>query len=189
MKFTPVNASKNISKKYKRYLSTIFEISDDEYYNMFLNELNNSKSFEKGPFIDISDSFEQGNSLNELIEQKKVSKSFKKINIPHNRALYSHQQKSLEQVSSGQNVVVSTGTGSGKTESFLIPVLNDLLKEYESNTLCSGGRTLIIYPMNALANDQIGRMRKLLKNFPEITFGAYTGHTEEKENIALNKYY
>ena len=49
-------------------------------------------------------------------------------------------------------MIVTTGTGSGKTESFLIPVINQLLKEKENGTLDAGVRTLIIYPISLIFN-------------------------------------
>lgn len=80
------------------------------------------------------------------------------------------------------------GTGSGKTESFLLPVINYLMEQKERNALNDGVRALIIYPMNALANDQMKRMRKLLAHYPDITFGSYTGETEKEDKDALSKY-
>jgi len=85
-------------------------------------------------------------------------------------------------------MVVTTGTGSGKTECFLYPILNILLNESDSKTLSPGVRALLLYPMNALANDQMKRLRELLEYVPEITFGAYTGETKDSDREALSNY-
>lgn len=84
--------------------------------------------------------------------------------------------------------MVATGTGSGKTEVFLVPILNHLFQQLESNSLNPGVRALLLYPMNALANDQMMRMRDLLKNIPEITFGRFTGETKREDDEALTNY-
>ena len=70
----------------------------------------------------------------------------------------------------------------------MIPILNHLFTQKESGKLTPGVRALLLYPMNALANDQLKRLRNLLCNYPEITFGSYTGETEEHEKDALEKY-
>lgn len=186
--FSPVNASNNIVIKYLRYLNTIFQLNDDEYDKLFKQELEKNGNFYKGPYLDVTNSYVKHQSINELIQSRKLSKSFSRINISKERKLYAHQINSLDKISKGKNVVVSTGTGSGKTESFLIPVLDQLVKEYEQGTLGPGVRALLIYPMNALANDQIDRMKVILKDFPEITFGSYTGQTLQNEFEAKNKY-
>ena len=71
---------------------------------------------------------------------------------------------------------MATGTGSGKTEAFLFPLVNELL---ESDDLSIPGvRAILIYPLNALANDQMHRISRLLfkdLNDPGITLGRYTG--------------
>lgn len=106
---------------------------------------------------------------------------------------YKHQEEALVKFlgSCASDLVVATGTGSGKTESFLMPIIGKLAVESEtfpkSNDL-PGFRALLLYPMNALVNDQVGRIRRLLgneeinaivskgRNRP-ITFGSYTGRT------------
>ena len=143
--------------------------------------LENQDAFAKGPYLDVTDAFEKGKCIAELIEEGILPKSFSKINMNMTRPLYLHQEKAIRKVATeNRNLVVSTGTGSGKTESFLIPVINHLLREEEAGTLGAGVRAIIIYPMNALANDQMKRMRALLKGYPQICYGVYNGNTEHK---------
>lgn len=94
---------------------------------------------------------------------------------------YTHQQKAIETtLVSHRDLVVMTGTGSGKTESFLIPILGKLASEAISHPKrfekqC-GVRALVLYPMNALVNDQLARMRLLFAD-PRVTqfFQSHTG--------------
>lgn len=107
-------------------------------------------------------------------------------------AMYAHQQRAFEAfLVENKDIVVATGTGSGKTECFLVPMLGSLYDEavraprsFEQR----GVRALILYPMNALVNDQLARLRLLLGDpavanafkslggrFPR--FGMYTGRT------------
>jgi len=186
--FDPVKASNNIVIKYKRYLNTIFNISDPLYNKQFQKALSHNKTYAKGPYLDITDSFSKGKSIKELIEKGILPKSFENIHMPISRPLYEHQENAIRKVINGRNIVVSTGTGSGKTESFLVPILKYIIEEDECGKLTPGIRALIIYPMNALANDQLGRLRSLLKDYPAITFGSYTGQTKEKYDEALVEY-
>jgi hypothetical protein len=104
------------------------------------------------------------------------------------RPLYQHQEETIQSVFQGSNVVVATGTGSGKTEAFLYPILLHLYREFQGKTLCPGVRALILYPMNALANDQRERLGEICKRLKEehspfqFTFGQYVGETPEDEN-------
>ena len=79
---------------------------------------------------------------------------------------YTHQSEALEfAVRDSASLAITTGTGSGKTESFLLPMLAGLAKEaaHDPNSFVTPAvRTLILYPMNALVNDQLGRLRLLL---------------------------
>ena len=111
--------------------------------------------------------------------------------LPYDRPLYVHQEQAIRNLCQGKrNLVVTSGTGSGKTEAFLIPILNHLLEEEKQGTLNEPGvRALLLYPMNALANDQLKRLRKVLVDYPTIKFGRYIGDTEQKYEYAVEKFY
>lgn len=108
---------------------------------------------------------------------------------------YKHQIKALETFWNGKDVLVSTGTGSGKTECFMWPMISKLSEEAARDPHSwrqRGVRALIMYPMNALVADQLSRLRKILGD-PESEFskswnagfergrrpqfGMYTGRT------------
>lgn len=188
MKFSPIKSSDIITEKYKRYLRTIFEIADKDYSAQFKEELDVQEIFAKGPFLDAVDSFKKEKSLNTLIEKGMLPRAFQKMNFNMERPLYLHQEEALSRCAVGKNIVVSTGTGSGKTESFLIPILRELSMEDEAGELGPGVRALIIYPMNALANDQMERLREILSDYPEITYGSYTGQTKQEYEKAIREY-
>lgn len=191
MAFNIIEASKRITEKYTRYLKTTFDIADSEYRSLFLDELENGEPFAKGPYLDVIDSFAKGKSVPTLINEEVLNNDFRYIENIYAKTLHLHQEIAVRKAAEGRNIVVSTGTGSGKTECFLIPILNSLMREKEAfGKITPGVRALIIYPMNALANDQIDRLRGLLSNYNDITFGCYTGqteHTEEKARLQFAK--
>lgn len=188
MAFNIIQASRKISEKYRRYLKTMFDINDPDYRALFEKRLEDSKAFEKGPYLDVTNSFFKGKSLEDLIKEGLISSEFRKLDrlykIPN---LHYHQEKALRKAIDGQSLIVSTGTGSGKTECFLLPIVNELLREKENGTLDDGVRALIIYPMNALANDQIDRLRKTFAEYPDITFGCYTGQTRNHDKTTVHE--
>ena len=192
MSLNPLVASENIIEKYLRYIETTFYIDDKDYMKQFKSYLEKKEFFAKGPYLDFSDSFEFGKNINQLIDEDILSNEFKALyrDNPNllTRSLYKHQELSIRKIREGRNLVVTTGTGSGKTESFLLPVINYLMEQKVEGSLNDGVRALIIYPMNALANDQMKRMRELLANYSDITFGSYTGETEKEDKNALSKY-
>lgn len=88
---------------------------------------------------------------------------------------YKHQAESIKKVLvESRNVVIMTGTGSGKTESFLLPILGKLAREARGNPsgfkTQDGMRALILYPMNALVNDQLGRLRSIFGDSQLVEF-------------------
>lgn len=192
--FNPAKAADEIKKEYIGYISTTFHFRNQNLQNKFVEELERTVS--NGPFIEIKDSFKSGKSIEQMIDEGKLSPLFKELekNKKHppelriSQPLYLHQEIAIEKIVAGRNVVVSTGTGSGKTYCFIIPVINELLREKEQNKLNDGVRAIFIYPMNALANDQIKGLRKILMAYPDIRFGVYNGGTENNENDAIKLY-
>lgn len=187
MAFSPVKASKEISKKYSRYLSSIFSLNDPVYQQQF-STLLHEMPFSSGPYLEVTDAFESGKTVRELMASGDLPQNFDRLRFHLDRPLYRHQVDALRQISSGRNAVVSTGTGSGKTESFLYPITKELVKEANEGKLGRGVRAMLIYPMNALANDQVERLRDLLADYKDITFGCYTGQTAETYKDALVNY-
>ena len=188
MSFSPIQGSALIERQYKRYLGTMFRLRDPDYQRQFTELLGSHTAFVAGPYLDAHDNFAVGRTTRQMVGEGLLPKYFLKYGFHHDRPLYTHQEQALTKALEGLNIVVSTGTGSGKTESFLMPILAALAEEAERKTLCSGVRALLIYPMNALANDQVERLRELLENTPQVTFGCYTGQTKEKHTEALMEY-
>ena len=178
-KLNPIERSQYIDKRYKEYLKSSFEFGKSNLQKLFIEQLEKEKLF-KGPYVDLNFPFRRGKNLQNLIKEGIICESFYELDdINFTRPLYSHQEESIRKIKSGRSVIITTGTGSGKTESFLYPILNELLFDVEKGNDEVGIRAIFLYPMNALVNDQIDRIRKILCNCPEITFGFFTGETKE----------
>lgn len=99
---------------------------------------------------------------------------------------YEHQYRAWLKLaeSNPQSIVITSGTGSGKTECFMVPVLNDLVREYQrSQQPLVGVRALFIYPLNALINSQRDRLRAWTHEFGNaLRFCLYNGNTNESKH-------
>lgn len=177
----PLETSRRIASSYRRYLLSSFSPRRADLQREMERALDNDFRLSKGPFLQASAPFVTGASVSDLVAEGVLSKGFRRLtpaSFPIERPLYVHQEQAIRRSVSGRNLVVATGTGSGKTEGFLIPIVDHLLREAESGALGEPGvRALLLYPMNALANDQVKRLRTLLADLPEITFGRYVGET------------
>ena len=185
----PIELADEIEERYRRYLKTTFYFKDRELRTSFEDALN-SGHLSKGPFLEATPVFKRGQMPRDLFRSLlgfQRDEGFLKA-VQGDRPLYQHQEESICKVFKGNNVVVATGTGSGKTEAFLYPILLHLYQELQAGKLCPGVRALILYPMNALANDQRERLGEICKRLKEngspfrFTFGQYTGETPEDEN-------
>lgn len=196
MSLNPNVAATNIEEAFRAYIKTRFSFADLDYAKAFDHALRQSDQLAKGPYIELSNSYQPGKTMRTLMEEGLASEAFdylekcpeREKEIKLDRPLYLHQEEALVKACSGRNLVVTTGTGSGKTECFLLPILNDLLLEEASGRLNPGVRAIIIYPMNALANDQIKRIRAILKDHQSIKFGLYNGSTPYTKSEGLHQF-
>ena len=120
------------------------------------------------PFVESTPVYELGLPYRELRLPPVVSdalESLAEARVGLYSRPYVHQAQALESFFAGKDLIVATGTGSGKTESFLMPVVGQLALEASQrpeSAAMHGCRALLLYPMNALVNDQLARIRRLL---------------------------
>jgi DEAD/DEAH box helicase domain-containing protein len=95
---------------------------------------------------------------------------------------YTHQIKAWETLKKNKSLVVTSGTGSGKTECFMVPIINDLIQQSEGqNTPLEGVQALFLYPLNALINSQRERLLSWTMNTGDnVRFCLYNGNTKHQ---------
>lgn len=139
----------------------------------------------KGPFVESLPDFEKGASIRQMVQDGRLHRGWAALNGSESgralmdRPLHLHQAAAI---GLDENYLVATGTGSGKTESFLFPLVDSLLRD--PDLARPGVRAILVYPLNALANDQMHRISRLLfadLKDPGITLGRYTGQVRSNE--------
>ncbi len=123
-----------------------------------------------GPYLEKSQMYAPGDGLERMTLHEKTRATISKR--LSGRSLYKHQTDALKLILNQQNAVIATGTSSGKTLCYQIPILDDLLRDSSP-----GLRAIIIYPLNALVNDQLTEWEEMLRAHSQITFARFTGQT------------
>ncbi|MEW5798568.1 MAG: DEAD/DEAH box helicase [Bacteroidota bacterium] len=193
----PTELATTIEDRYRRYLRTTFYFRDPILRKSFEDALEHEGSLSKGPYLEATPVFKKGKTSRELFKELLGTLPEEGFLKATDKELYLHQEEAIRKVLQGRNVVVATGTGSGKTEAFLYPILLSLYQDFRQGLFNSniGVRALVLYPMNALVNDQRDRLGSKDEKTPGIcrllelhhspfsfTYGQYTGDTPEDEN-------
>jgi superfamily II DNA/RNA helicase/very-short-patch-repair endonuclease len=160
------------------------------------------------PLIQINPAFESGGQVDDLVAQgilhSECSRIFRKDKgepaspegVP--MRLHRHQRDAVGAAKTGASYVLTTGTGSGKSLAYIVPIVDHVLR----NGSGKGVQAIVVYPMNALANSQLGELEKFLQaGYGEgkspVTFARYTGQegqddrdviTEKAPDIILTNY-
>jgi ATP-dependent helicase YprA (DUF1998 family)/very-short-patch-repair endonuclease len=145
------------------------------------------------PLIQVNPFFESGGWIDDLTKagvlHQECSRIFRKdkddadlSGIGRPLRLHRHQLEAINVARGGGNYVLTTGTGSGKSLAYIIPIVDHVLK-HESG---KGIKAIVVYPMNALANSQQGELTKFLcLGYPDgkgpVTFAKYTGQESDEE--------
>jgi superfamily II DNA or RNA helicase len=189
-----IEITKKLNTALVDYLTTTFDVNKDGKESGLAYEIRKSfeipKALFNGPFLELILPFKTSLSIQDLISQNVLSEKISSLPclnledpepIPIDMPLYNHQVKAIRKIcEESKSIVISAGTGSGKTECFTLPIVNDILIDDSP-----GVRALLVYPLNALVNDQLDRLRVLLKD-TDITFGRFTGETPDKEDRTEN---
>ncbi|MHA1684752.1 MAG: DEAD/DEAH box helicase [Promethearchaeota archaeon] len=176
-----------LQETYKNFVKTFQKFQNPKIQEWVTNQMENKELLYKDPLIELNFQFEQGKSLDQMVKEGFLDKRTKGI---FNITPYRHQAQAIEKVCREQrNIIVSTGTGSGKSMCFWIPVVDTCLQMKDQGL--PGIKAIIIFPMNALANSQYQEIAKTLHG-TGLKVGRYTGDTpysrEEGENL-LDKNY
>ena len=196
----PIEIGRKLRKSYLEYIDANIPLPDEKYVEERKEILEKEGALFNSPIIELVKQYTPEEDLKTVCVKNGYSLDIAEFlnlgllahtpNEPDIK-LYSHQIKAFTSVRNGKNMIISTGTGSGKTESFLIPLISNLIDESKKwgtnkeNVM----RSMILYPLNALAEDQMVRLRRTLdsvdvkkwldthRNNNRITFARYNSNT------------
>jgi len=180
MALNPVAYAEKVVGNFLRYQLTAYPFADPDLYAQVRRLLSLEETRRtpllKGPYVSLSRAFRRGTAVSELVAEGVLHPHLANL-IPH-ADVYGHQERAIRAIVGGRTTLVSTGTGSGKTECFLYPAISRCLGLRDEDAP-AGIAAVLVYPMNALAEDQLARLRDLLAG-TGIPFGMYVGKTPEK---------
>lgn len=184
-----------VIKDYKSYLQSFINIKDPRIIE-YVNNSTLVNNIIPDPLIQFNPSFQKGESFQDLISEGIIHEELPKALGSYN--LYRHQVEAIRVGVQDKGFVVTSGTGSGKSLTFLATIFNDLLKK--GNQKSKGVKAVLVYPMNALINSQYEEIKKYAENYGSdfpITYAQYTGQEggeirerirDEEPDIILTNY-
>ena len=176
---------------YSEYVSSFVPLRDDRIQELVTDSIEAGHLWPE-PLLQLNPAFEAGEGLGALVDAGELHPLCRQIfcrkpTPSENHGplqLHRHQVEGLRAARAGHSYVLTTGTGSGKSLSYIIPVVDHVLRQGSGKGICA----IIVYPMNALANSQVGELQKYLEHGfskPPVTFRRYTGQESEAERRAI----
>ncbi|MCB9304838.1 MAG: DEAD/DEAH box helicase [Lewinellaceae bacterium] len=169
-----------IVREYKNYIESFINIRKDHIREAVQDALDNGKLW-PNPLIQFNPIYKEGEPVASLIKNGVLHSGLGHVFKGYN--LYHHQVEALTLGAQGKGFIVTSGTGSGKSLTFLGTIFNYLQKEPG----IPGVKAILIYPMNALINSQYQEIEKYAANYQKntgadfpITFAQYTGQEDEE---------
>lgn len=184
--------------EYRRYAESFVEIADGRIREEVAEALDGGLLWPH-PRVGLNPAFEQGASVEDLVESGQlhrmaddIFRTDKSADDPrgHLLTLHRHQSEAVDAAAKGRNYVLTTGTGSGKSLAYIIPIVDHVLRSGSGQ----GVKALVLYPMNALANSQYEELSKFLDHgrwatpagsTRPVTFAVYTGQQDSQEREAI----
>lgn len=177
-----------VVREYSSYISSFLRIKDPRI-DTFVNDQLSSGYLWPDPLVQLNPSFESAGTVEDVVAQglltpecRRIFRRDKKQGPGTSLRLHRHQQDAIEVARGGGSYVLTTGTGSGKSLSYFIPIIDDILRRGAGQ----GIKAIIVYPMNALCNSQMAELERYLGDgYPDggrpVRFKRYTGQESEQE--------
>lgn len=168
---------RKIVEDYKDYLRSFNNIKDPRINEVVDNAFQKHEYIPE-PLIQFNPSFKKSAALEDLVNQGLLHSDMNRVFKGYH--LFTHQEEAIRLGGSGKSFIVTSGTGSGKSLTFLGTIFDFLFK----NPGQSGIKAILVYPMNALINSQAEEIQKFADNYGEdfpITFKKYTGQESEEK--------
>ncbi|HEU5422052.1 MAG TPA: DEAD/DEAH box helicase, partial [Nitrolancea sp.] len=181
--------------EYAAYIQSFVRIRDTRIARQVQEALDEGLLWPE-PLIGLNPTFAPGGWVDDLVAEGVLHPECRAIfrlkPDPHDRThdrplrLHQHQADAIRTARGGHNYVLTTGTGSGKSLAYIIPIVDSVLRHGTGR----GIQAIIVYPMNALANSQAGELEKFLRHgYPAgqgpVTFARYTGQESDEERQAI----
>jgi len=181
-----------VREAYRRYVATFQRFRNPVIKEWVKKQVQEGTILWREPLIELNRRYKEGERLEKFVDrgilEPEILKIFrKKVDDPNSPPiqLYYHQSIAIKKLLEDQeNVVVATGTGSGKSFCFGIPIVNECLKLKRLGK--EGIKAIIVYPMNALANSQYEVFTTRLVG-TGLKVGKYTGDTPESPEEAISR--
>lgn len=188
-----------IVKDYEQFSRSFTTISKDSPdIKSFLDAKYDAGTYWPAPLIQVNPSFIPAENVDQLCNERILHPKCRTIfRFPSEKVpegiplrLWKHQRDALNLAQQSENFVVTTGTGSGKSMCYFVPLVDAILKQKQKESApCV--KAIVIYPMNALANSQLDELKKFLGDDnlgAAVSFGRYTGQEsdDERHKMAAN---
>ncbi|BAZ33788.1 DEAD/DEAH box helicase domain-containing protein (plasmid) [Cylindrospermum sp. NIES-4074] len=170
------NFRNEIIGDYRRYIESFLKIRDTRVEEFVNQELEKGQLW-TNPLVQLNPKYRPGATVNELVKNgilhPDCTQYFSKNGNPFHFHFHFHQKQAFETAQKQEPYVLTTGTGSGKSMTYVVPIFDDLLRHPD----IQGVRAILVYPMNALINSQEEELKKFLNNVPNshIRVAKYTG--------------
>ncbi len=180
--------------EYEKFTRSFTRIRSDDI-RAFVDREYDSQRYWPEPLIQVNPNYRSGGTVDELVAAGQLSPECAEIFRLGKSAtstgvtlpLHKHQAEAISLALAGESYVLTTGTGSGKSLSYFIPIVDACIKAKRLDPT-PRTRAIVIYPMNALANSQLEEIKKFLSPEPHdrpVSFGRYTGQESDEERHAM----
>ena len=172
---------------YRRYIHSFINIADQEIKRVVEEAIDEGRLW-PSPLLQFNPAYATAGTISDAVQAGLLHEGSQQIFDGY--SLYQHQREAIELGVKGKDFVVTSGTGSGKSLTYISAIFNHLLAAPEAE----GVTAVIVYPMNALINSQRNQLEAYRDNYQRttgkalpITFGQYTGQEKEEARQAMRE--